>query len=135
MALSSSEQRFAFRFSTAYRVAGAPFGITPGNCSAVIDGGQLRVRFGPWRLSSTVDNIAEIAVTGPYGFLKTAGPARLAVSDRGLTFASNADRGVLLTFRRRVPGIEPTGLLRHPELTLTVADVDGFVDSLRAHVG
>jgi hypothetical protein len=55
----------------------------------------------------------------------------LAVTDRGLTFATNGERGVLISFHEPVPGLEPTGLLRHPELTVTVADIDGLVERLR----
>ena len=63
---------------------------------------------------------------------QTAGPAHLGLSDRGLTFASNGERGVLISFHQPVPGIEPTGRLRHPELTVTVADVEGLASMLRA---
>ena len=76
-----------------------------------------------------------MAVTGPYAFLKTAGPARLAITDRGLTFATNGDRGVLVSFRTPVRGLDPLGLLRHPELTLTVCDVDGLAALLRERAG
>ena len=74
-------------------------------------------------------------ITGPYAFWKTAGPARLAITDRGLTFATNGDRGVLVRFANRVRGIDPLGLVRHPELTVTVADVDGLAELLRARAG
>jgi hypothetical protein len=131
MAPLSSELQFRFRFAPAYRAAALAFGITPTNSWAVIDADRLAVRFGPWRLRTPLTNIAEVAVTGPYGFLKTAGPARLAISDRGLTFASNGERGVRLRFRRPVPGIEPSGLLRHPELTLTLEDDEGFASRVR----
>jgi hypothetical protein len=77
-----------------------------------------------------VRNIAAVDVTGPYAFLKTAGPARLAITDRGLTFASNRDRGVRITFHSPVAGIDPLGAIRHPELTVTVLDVDGLVEAL-----
>ncbi len=83
----------------------------------------LDVRFGPWRLSTPLENVSDAAVTGPYALWKTAGPARLAVTDRGLTFATNGARGVRISFRRPVRGIEPLGVIRHPELTVTVADV------------
>lgn len=69
--------------------------------------------------------------TGPYAFWKTAGPARYAITDRGLTFATNGDRGVLISFEKPVRGLDPLGILRHPELTVTVADVDGLADLLR----
>jgi hypothetical protein len=82
-----------------------------------------------------IANILSTEVTGPYAFLKTAGPARLAVTDRGLTFASNGDWGVLITFRTPIPGLEPFGLLRHPELTVTVTDFEGLAALIRARTG
>ena len=61
----------------------------------------LAVQFGPWRLSTPLANITDAAVMGPYAFWKTAGPARLAITDRGLTFATNGKSGVLISFRPR----------------------------------
>ena len=55
-----------------------------------------------------------------------------AITDRGLTFATNGERGVLIRFETPVRGLDPLGILRHPELTVTVADVDGLADLLRA---
>jgi hypothetical protein len=123
--------RFAFRFADAYRRAARLFGITPATAWVDVDADTLRAHFGRWRVSTPLVNISAVAVTGPYAFLKTAGPARLAVTDRGLTFATNGERGVLISFHEPVPGLEPTGLLRHPELTVTVADIDGLVERLR----
>ena len=91
----------------------------------------LDARFGPWRVSTPVANVADVEATGPYAFWKTAGPARLAITDRGLTFATNGDRGVLISFRTPVRGLDPLGVLRHPELTVTVAEVDSLVELLR----
>lgn len=108
------------------------FGITPRTAWVEVDLDTLRARFGPWRVCTPLANIAGVELTGPYAFLKTAGPARLAVTDRGLTFATNGDRGVLITFREPVTGLDPTGLLRHPELTVTVSDSDGLASLLRA---
>ena len=64
-------------------------------------------------------------------FVKTAGPAHLSLADRGLTFATNGDRGVCLIMREPVSGIDPFGLLRHPNLTVTVADCDGLVNAVQ----
>jgi hypothetical protein len=126
--------RFAFRFTPAYSRAGRIFGVTPASSWLEVGSGTLRAWFGPWRLHTPLANIAAVEITGPYAFLKTAGPARLGITDRGLTFATNGDRGVLITFREPVPGIEPTGWLRHPELTVTVAAVDGLAALLRDHI-
>jgi hypothetical protein len=125
-------QRFDFRFTQAYRLAALPFGVTPSRCDVSIGDGVIRVRFGWWRVETTTDNIADVTITGPYSFVKTAGPAHLSLADRGLTFASNGERGVCMEFRQPVAGIDPTGLIRHPSLTVTVADCDGLAAALKA---
>jgi hypothetical protein len=123
-------QRFDFRFAPAYCIAARPFGITPERAWVQIDDEHLLANYGPWRLRTTLANISRVAITGPYRFYRTAGPARLGITNGGLTFASNGERGVLLSFRKRVPAIDPLGLIRHPELTVTVADVGGLVSLL-----
>jgi hypothetical protein len=125
-------QRFDFRFAPAYRLAARPFGITPESAWVQIDDQHLLANYGLWRLRTTLANISRAAITGPYRFYRTAGPARLGITDGGLTFASNGERGVRLSFRKRVPAIDPLGLIRHPELTVTVADVHGLVSALDA---
>jgi hypothetical protein len=128
----SNAERFEFRFAPSYRRLAVLLGVTPKTAWVEISGDVLEARFGPWHVRTALSNIAGVDVTGPYAFVKTAGPARLAVTDRGLTFATNGDRGVLITFRVPVPGLEPTGLLRHPELTVTVEDVEGLASAVRA---
>jgi hypothetical protein len=133
--MSTRVQRFPFRFDPAYRRVARLFGITPSRAWVDIGDRVLEARFGPWRVRTGIANILGAEVTGPYAFLKTVGPARLAVTDRGLTFASNGDRGVLITFRTPIPGLEPLGLLRHPELTVTVTDFEGLAALIRARTG
>ena len=128
------DRRFPFRFAPAYRQFALMFGITPKTASVKVDEATLDARFGPWWVTTGIENIAQIDVTGPYAFIKTAGPARLAVTDRGLTFATNGDRGVLIRFHEPVTGLDPFRVLRHPELTVTVADVDGLASLLRARM-
>jgi hypothetical protein len=122
--------RFPFRFDSAYRRLARPFGVTPERARVELGEEELEARYGPWCVRTPVRNIAAAEVTGPYAFLKTAGPARLAITDRGLTFASNGDRGVRITFHSPVRGIDPFGRIRHPELTVTVLDVDGLAEAL-----
>ena len=122
--------RFPFRFDPAYRRLARPFGVTPERAWVELTEEQLEARFGPWCLRTPLTNVAGVEVTGPYSFFKTAGPARLAITDRGLTFASNGDRGVRLGFHSPVCGIDRRGWIRHPELTVTVHDIDGFVVAL-----
>jgi hypothetical protein len=125
--------RFVFSFDPTYRRLARLFGVTPDRAWVDLGEDELEARYGPWRVRTPMSNIAGVDVTGPYSLLKTAGPARLAITDRGLTFASNRDRGVCISFRSPVAGIDPFGGVRHPELTVTVLDVDGLVKALASH--
>jgi hypothetical protein len=128
----SDVERFGFAFAPAYRLSALAFGVRPATAWVEVGGSTLAARFGLWRVSTPLSNVTDVEVTGPYAFWKTAGPARLAITDRGLTFATNGDRGVLISFRTPVRGLDPLGVLHHPELTVTVADVDGLAELLRA---
>ena len=107
------------------------FGVTPERAWVELADERLEARYGSWRVRTSLSNISAVEATGPYSFLKTAGPARLSITDRGLTFASNGERGACITFRDPVVGIDRFGWIRHPELTVTVLDVDGLIEALR----
>ena len=117
---------FAFDWDRAFVVLARPFAVTPHNAGVAIVNGTVDARFGPWHVSTPLSNIVRAEITGPYWLVRTAGPARLTFRDRGLTFATNRRRGVELHFAEPIAGIEPTGRLRHPNLTLTLADCEGF---------
>jgi hypothetical protein len=121
---------FAFTFDPLYRAMALAFGVTESRTGVDVEGGRLVARYGFWRLETDLDNIAGVEVSGPYRRWTTIGPAHLSLADRGLTFASNRDRGVCIKFREPVPGLVPVGWLRHPGLTVTVADVDGLAAAL-----
>src|SRR5450755_4773630 len=99
----SAVERFDFSFAPAYRSPARLFGIRPATAWVELKDERLEARFGPWRVSTPLSNVVDAVTTGPYEFLKTAGPARLAINDRGL---------------------DPLGVLRHPELTVTVREGD-----------
>lgn len=69
-------------------------------------GGMLDVRFGPWRVSTPLDNVAGAEVGGPYAAWKALGP-RMSAADRGLTFGTSTAAGVCIRFHRPVRGLEP----------------------------
>jgi hypothetical protein len=121
---------FAFRFDPAYRAAGLAFGVMPATTSVDVEGGELRARFGPWRVRTPLTNVAGSEISGPYSFIKTAGPAHLSFTDRGVTFATNGVRGLCIRFHEPVRALDPTGRLRHPGLTVTVDDVEGLAAEL-----
>ena len=131
----STAERFEFAFDPTYRTLARAFAITPAKAWVEVSDTKFYARFGPFRLSTPLSNIAGVAITGPYAMFKTAGPARLGITDGSLTFASNGDRGVLLRFATPVGGKGRLGLLRHPELTVTVAEPERLASLLDARRG
>jgi hypothetical protein len=107
------------------------FGVTPRTAWVEVDGATLSVRFGPWSLRTPVQNIREAIETTDFAYLKTAGPAHLSFADRGVTFATNGERGLCLQFDDPVPAIDWIGLIRHPGATVTVSDATGLRQALR----
>jgi len=125
---------FPFRFDPVHRLFALLFGTTPGRTGVEVTGGQLVARYGFWSLRTPLTNVAGTQVTGPYSSVRTIGPARMSAVDRGITFSSNRERGLCISFHEPVPALEPTGRLRHPALTVTVADVDGLAAALAERV-
>ena len=128
--MTTDTPSFPFDFEDRYIAPARLFGVTPDTTSIVVRDGHLTACFGPWRIDTTLDNIAAVSLTGPYAFLKTAGPAHLGVTDRGLTFATNSRTGVCLELREPIRGIDPLGWIRHSNLTLTPADCAGLAAAL-----
>lgn len=122
--------RFAFRWHEPYRLAARPFGIHPGNAYVEVGERSLRAGFGRWLVHTPLTNVTDVYVTGPYRFYRTAGPPRLGITDRSLTFATNGELGVCIEFERPVWGIDRLGLIRHPSLTVTVSDVERLAQLL-----
>jgi len=121
---------FDFAFTRSYTLAGRPFGISSGSTTVEVGPVWLFVRFGPWRLLTPRSNIASAELTGGFSFVKTAGPPHLSMSDRGVSFTTNGDRALCLSFHEPVPAIDPTGTITHPGATLSVADPEGLADAL-----
>jgi len=124
-------QEFEFAFEGRYRLPALAFGVTPGSARVLVTDDELLVRFGPWRLRTPLANVAGTEVTSGYAFYRTAGPAHLSLADRGVTFATNSRQGLCVSFVEPVHAIEPTGMLRHPAATVTVAEVDALAAALR----
>lgn len=121
---------FDFAFAPAYALAARAFGITPTTTTVEVGPRWLYVRYGPWRLVTPRSNIASTEVTGGFRWLRTAGPPHLSLGDRGVSFTSNGDRALCLTFHEPVPAIDPTGTITHPGATLAVADPEGLAAAL-----
>ncbi|MHB1808484.1 MAG: hypothetical protein ACYCU0_04225 [Solirubrobacteraceae bacterium] len=123
------------RFDPRYRALGRLFGVTPERAWVTLNRVELAARYGPWRVRTPLSNIAGARLTGPYLLVKTAGPARLGIADRGLSFTSNGERGVELRFHRKIAGIDGLGLVKHPNLTLTVEEPERLLELLRERAG
>jgi|SRR5215212_6242108 hypothetical protein len=108
------------------------FGVRPGRAWIELDAGRLRVRFGFWRLETSVANVDRVRLTGPYdSALRAIGP-HISLKDRGISFGTNTDQGVCVLFRRPVPGRETLGLVHHPGLTVTPVAPHRFAEALEA---
>ncbi|GAA1929092.1 SRPBCC family protein [Nocardioides hwasunensis] len=123
---------FDFAFAPSYAAAARPFGITPRTTTVEVGPAWLYVRYGPWRLVTPRANIASTEVTGGFAWPKTAGPPHLSFADRGISFTTNGERAVCLTFHEPVSAIDPTASITHPNATVSVADPEGLADALGA---
>jgi hypothetical protein len=126
-------RRFEFDWDPRYLKILRLMGVTPGS-SWVEVGDDLVAHYGHWHARTTVANIVRVCVTGPYAPRRGVGP-HLSLKDRGITFGTNARRGICTLFREPITGIDPVGAIKHPGLTLTLADIEGFAAAIGHPVG
>lgn len=123
---------FRFSFQPLFEQVGKLVGVRPDSAEVEVRAHEVIVRFGPWGMRFDRALVTGAEVTGPFHPLKVIGPPHLSLADRGITFATNARRGVCIQLAKPQKGIEPLGVLKHPGLTVTVADPDGLVQHLLA---
>jgi hypothetical protein len=100
------------------------FGVREGN--AYVDlGDTVDARFGFYRLTTPIDNLASWRIEGPWLWITAIG-VRMSIRHRDLTFGGSPHGGVRLNFRSRVR----LGPLAIPALYVTVDDLDGFAAAL-----
>lgn len=126
---------FGFHFDSLLQPLARLFGVTPASARCTLGAERLEVRFGPWHVVTPLANVERVAITGPYRPWKVAGPAHVSLADRGLTFATSVHPGVCICFHEPVPGIEPTGRVTHPALTVTVEDPPALVAAIHERLG
>ena len=105
-----------------------PFGVRPSKDGVTLtDDGLFVATFGLLKLETALANVDGAHITSGYRWWTAVG-ARMSFTDDGLTFGTNADRGVCVHFHEKVP----TALRRsgHSALTVTVADPEGLVAAL-----
>ncbi|MCP3423783.1 SRPBCC family protein [Nocardioides pinisoli] len=127
-------ESFDFAFAPTYVAPARAFGVTPATTTVEVGPDWLFVRYGPWRLVTPRSNIASAELTGGFSWVKTAGPPHLSFTDRGVSFTTNGDRALCVTFHEPVPAIDPTGTITHPGATLAVADPRRLASALGLEV-
>jgi hypothetical protein len=121
---------FEFDFDPRFKAMLLLLGASPARSEVrLTDDGRLTARFGFVSLDTPVSNITSVEKTGPYRWWTAIG-VRTSLADRGLTFGSTTAGGVCLRFREPVAAKPRFGPIRHPGLTLTMEDPDGFIEAL-----
>ena len=124
------DQRFRYATDLKLAVFWAPFGVRPSRDGVTLtDDGRFVATFGVLRVETPLTNVGGAHVTEGYRWWTSAG-ARRSFADDGLTFGTNADRGVCVHFGEKVPS--PLRRNGHSALTVTVADPEGLVAALGA---
>jgi hypothetical protein len=123
-------ETFAFDFDPVFRLPLAAMGVLPGTSGVTIDDDVFDARFGPFRLRTPVSNLKDVQITRDYRWYRAIGP-RLSRTDLGATFGTNTRGGACVCFHEPVKALFG---VRHPGLTLTVADLEGFADAVRRHL-
>jgi hypothetical protein len=127
--------RFDFAFSRVLSWPLALLGVTPWTAHVDVTEEDFTVRFGPWSLTTPRSNVEGASVNGPYVPFRVFG-AHVSLADHAVTFGTSWRRGVCVRFREPVAAALPTGLLKHPAVTVTVEDPEGLAALLeRTPVG
>ena len=121
-------ETFPYDFDVRFAAVWAPLLLAPGRQGVTLtEDGRFIARYGLLRLDTSIANIADAHVTGPYRWWTAVG-ARLSLRDDGLTFGTTNHAGVCVHFREPVRRV--IGPRNHSALTVTVAEPDRLVRAL-----
>jgi hypothetical protein len=116
--------RFPIRIGPRSRPLLYLFGVRDGNAYVDLNS-ELDARFGFYRLSTPVNNIASWRLEGPWLWITAIG-VRTNLRHRDVTFGGNHRGGVRIDFKEPVR----FGFLHIPALYVTVEDLEGFAAAL-----
>jgi hypothetical protein len=119
-------RRFPIRIGRRSRPLLYLFGVRDGNAYVDLNG-ELDARFGFFRVTTPVANIASWKIEGPWLWITAIG-VRTSLRHRDVTFGGSHRGGVRIDFRERVR----FGFLRIPALYATVEDLEGLGAALAA---
>lgn len=118
---------FRYRFTPTTKPLLRILGVRADRDGVRVADGLLTASFGFFSTDVAIANIGAATVTGPYRWFKAVGP-RLSLADHGLTFGTNAAKGVCITFITPIESM--IGPWAHPGLTLTVDDPEGLIAAI-----
>lgn len=98
-----------------------------GNDGVTVTSDTLRATFGPFSVETPRSNVVATEVTGPHRWWTAVG-VRLSLADDGLTFGTNARRGLCIQFDEKIKRV--MGFRDHSALWVSVADPDGLAATL-----
>lgn len=119
---------FPFRFDPVSLPLRA-VGVWPSTARVDVTRTDLDVRFGPWSCRTSLSNVKDVRITRDYDAIKSIGP-RGSFADLGATFGTSTVGGVCVCFHEKVAALTPVPV--HPALTVTVEDLTGLAEHLRA---
>ena len=125
-----ARRRFPIRIGRRSRPLLRLFGVRDGNAYVDLEDdllGDLDARFGFYRVSTPVTNLASWRIEGPWLWITAIG-VRTSIRYRDVTFGGSHHGGVRVDFKERVP----FGFLRIPALYVTVEDLEGLAAALSA---
>lgn len=120
-------RHFPFRFDHRWKLLFATLGVKETDGVTVTDA-ELIATYGKRRVQTPLTNIASARVDGPHRWYTAVG-LRLSGTDDGITFGTNHEQGVTITFHEKVPKV----LVRdgHSSLWVSVDDPEGLVAALQ----
>lgn len=126
-------ESFEFDFEDRFRLLLRGIGVSEHTALVTASDDELRVRFGPWRLSTPMANVTGTQQSGDYRWYKAIG-ARGSFADRGVTFGTTTRAGVCVTFAEPVTALMGD-LMPHPAMTVTVGQPDELVAAIESRIG
>lgn len=112
---------FPFEIDDRFRLLLKVWGVSSESATYVSDE-ELIVDFGWLGLRTPLANVSGTDITGPYKAWRAIGP-RGSLADKGVTFGTNTARGAYVEFHEPVEALK---IFKHPNLTVTLADCEGF---------
>ncbi len=123
---SPVSHHFPYRFDDRWKPLFAALGVRRTDGVTVTES-ELIATYGRFRVKTPLDNIDRTEITGPHRWYTAVG-LRLSFTDDGATFGTNHEKGLSITFRRKVPRV--VGFRDHSVLWVSVADCEGLAAAI-----